>query len=210
VASRQDGYGLPRAFYHEHALYVAEIECIWRAGWLFAGYTCQIPHPGDIFTVRLESDSLLILRGDDEQIRAFHNVCTHRGTLLLEEGQHSVRALVYPYHQWTFARSGELLKCAGMQTEIEKSQLGLHQVHLEVCAGLIFISFAQNPPDFEPARQAIAPLAIPQGFERARIAQSKDYEVQEKLFSPLNPSEEGILPPPHHAPRKILCLRRSS
>ena len=59
VASRQQGYGLPRAFYHDQALYAREIERIWRGGWLFAGYTCQVPRPGDFFTLLVENDSLL-------------------------------------------------------------------------------------------------------------------------------------------------------
>ncbi len=178
VASRQEGYGLPREFYHDQALYTHEIERIWRTGWLFAGYTFQLSRPGDFFTLTLANDSLIIMRGDDEQIRAFHNICTHRGTLLTEEGSGSVRALVCPYHQWTFSRQGELLRCFGMQEGIEKGQLGLQQVRVETCAGLIFISFAENPPAFEPARQLIAPLASPQGFAQAKIAHSQTYEVR--------------------------------
>lgn len=178
VASRQEGYGLPRAFYHDQALYEREMECIWRGGWLFAGHTCQIPRPGDFFTLTIANDSLIIMRGDDGQIRAFHNVCTHRGTLLTEEACGSVRALACPYHQWTFTRHGELLSCHGMQEGIDKSQLGLHQVQLETCVGLIFISCAETPPAFEPARQLMAPLAGPQGFERAKLAQSKAYIVK--------------------------------
>ncbi|HEY0756104.1 MAG TPA: aromatic ring-hydroxylating dioxygenase subunit alpha [Ktedonobacteraceae bacterium] len=178
VASRQEGYALPRAFYHDLALYAHESQSIWRNGWLFAGFTCQIPHPGDFFTLNVEDDTLIILRGDDEQIRAFHNVCTHRGTLLTTEAHGSVRALVCPYHQWTFTRQGELFHCSGMQEGLDKSRLGLHQVQLETCAGLIFLSFAHQPPAFEPARQSLAPLAMPQGFERAKIAWSKRYEVK--------------------------------
>src|SRR5207248_7902466 len=85
VASRQEGYGLPRAFYHDSALYEHEMERIWRRGWVFAGHTCQIPRPGDFFTFTIDTDSLIVMRDDEGRVRAFHNVCTHRATLLCEQ-----------------------------------------------------------------------------------------------------------------------------
>jgi len=67
VASRREGYGLLRAFYHDEALYAHELDRIWRHGWVFAGHTCQIPRPGDYFTVTLDADSLIVVR--DDQVR---------------------------------------------------------------------------------------------------------------------------------------------
>ena len=178
VSSRREGSGLPRAFYHDPVLYEYEMERIWRNGWIFAGHTCQIPQPGDFFTFPFENDSLILIRDDDKQIRALHNVCTHRGTLLTEEQSGHVRALVCPYHQWTFTRSGALLSCYGMQDGLDKSQLGLASAHVEVCEGLIFVSFGAKPPAFEPARALLAPFARPQGLAHAQVAQSVEYEVQ--------------------------------
>jgi Rieske 2Fe-2S family protein len=178
VASRRAGYGLPRAFYHDGALYEHELERIWRRGWVFAGHTCQIPRPGDFFTLAIDTDSLIVMRDDAGHIRAFHNVCTHRGTLLCDQEAGHVRAIVCPYHQWTFALRGDLLKCAGMQDDVDRSRLGLHTVHVETCAGLIFVSLAAAPPPFAPARELMAPFARPQGFERARVARILDYEIR--------------------------------
>lgn len=178
IASRSVGQGLPRTFYHDSALYTTEIERIWRRGWIFVGHTCQIPAAGDFFTFAFEADSLLLIRDDERQIRALHNVCTHRGTLLTAQQSGHVRALVCPYHQWTFARNGTLLSCHGMQEGIDKSQLGLASVPVEICEGLIFVSFAQTPPVFDPARGPLAPFARPQGLTRAKIAHMVDYEVR--------------------------------
>ncbi len=178
IASRQPGYSLPRPFYHDSDLYALEMRTIWRRGWLFAGFTCQIPLPGDFLTLTLDGDSILILRDDDGAVRAFHNVCTHRGTVLCEEESGHSRALVCPYHQWTFSRRGELLKCHGMQEDLDKSILGLRPISLELCAGLIYISLAEQPLPFESARQTMAPAALPQGFEHAKPAKIVDYEIQ--------------------------------
>jgi Rieske 2Fe-2S family protein len=178
VASRQEGYGLPRAFYHDAALYEYELEHIWRKGWVFAGHICQIPSPGDYFTFPLDNDSLIVMRDDEGHVRAFHNVCTHRGTVLCLEEEGHVRAIVCPYHQWTFSRRGDLISCVGMQDDIDKSKLGLHVVRVETCEGLIFVSLARTPPPFESARELMAPFARPQGFERAKIAKTIDYEIR--------------------------------
>src|SRR5262245_60034387 len=85
VASHQPGHGLPRAFYLNADLYSLEILRVWRNGWLFAGHACEIPAPGDYFTLALDADPLLVIRGDDGAIRAFHNVCRHRGMILCQE-----------------------------------------------------------------------------------------------------------------------------
>ncbi len=176
VAMRQNGCGLPRAFYHDEVLYHAEIERIWRRHWLFAGHTCQIPQPGDYFTFALGTDSVIVMRDDDGAIRPFHNVCRHRGTLLCQQETGHVGRIVCPYHQWTYSRRGELLSTQGMHS-LDAGNLDLHPVHAQTCAGLIFLSFAEAPPDFGPARELFAAFAQPQGFERAKVAKIIDYEV---------------------------------
>ncbi len=178
IASRQPGYGLPRAFYHDQALYQAELDVIWRGGWLFAGHACQIPQPGDYFLYEVDGDSIIIARQDDGGIKAFHNVCRHRGSVICENEQGHVKRFICPYHQWTFGRDGKLLLWRGMQEDLDKSQFGLHPVHVQDVEGLIFISLAAEPPDFSAAYETIAPVIRPQGFNRAKVAKILDYEVQ--------------------------------
>lgn len=177
VESRQPGHGLPRPFYHEELLYRFEMETIWRRGWLFAGHSCQIPRPGDYFLYEVEGDSVIIIRGDNGQVKALYNVCRHRGSVLCQEPEGSVKRFVCPYHQWTYDRNGRLLLQRGMQPGLDKSQLSLHAVHAREVEGMIFISLAETPYDFEAAYQTIAPVAKPQGMARARVAKIMDFEV---------------------------------
>jgi Rieske 2Fe-2S family protein len=177
IASRQPGHGLPRPFYHEELLYKAEMDGIWRRGWLFAGHSCQIPNPGDYFLYEVDGDSVILVRQDDGQVKALFNVCRHRGSVICTEAEGNVKRFICPYHQWTYDRGGRLLLWRGMQAGLDKSELGLHPAHVREVEGFIFISLAKEPPDFEPAYQAIAPVVHPQGLARAKVAKIMDFDV---------------------------------
>jgi Rieske 2Fe-2S family protein len=177
IGSRLPGHGLPRSLYHDELLQRAEMEIIWRGGWLFAGHSCQIPNPGDYFLYDVDEDSLIIIRQDDGGVKAFYNVCRHRGSIICEEAEGHIKRLICPYHQWTYDRDGHLILFRGMQEGLDKSQLGLHQASAREVEGMIFVSLSQEPPDFEPAYQAIAPMARPQGLTHAKIAKIMDFDV---------------------------------
>ena len=168
LATRRDGYGMPRGFYHTDELYEAEVRRIWYGGWLFAGFAFEIPNPGDYLTFEIDTSSVLVMRGDDGEVGAFHNVCRHRGTQLCREESGHLQNIVCPYHSWTYSRRGELLSCHGMQEGIDKSKHGLKRIHAEVVAGLIYISLADSPPSFEGLRAEFSAAAKPQGFDRAQ------------------------------------------
>ena len=132
---------------------------------------------GDYFTLDVENDSLVVVRDDDGQINALHNVCRHRGTLICEQSSGQVRRFVCPYHQWTYARDGSLRSCRGMQDDLDKSELGLHRAHARQLEGLIFVSLAERPPDWNEAAQVLGEMAHPQKMEQARVARIVDYDV---------------------------------
>lgn len=177
IARRVPGYSLPGEFYASDAVYRAEVDRIWRRGWLFVGHTCEIPEPGDYFTFAVDDDSLIVMRDDAGQIHALWNVCRHRGTQLCDQPQGKVGRIVCPYHQWVYGRDGSLQSCRGMQSEVDKSQLGLLHAQARELAGLIFVSLSDNPPDFDAVVDAIGPIIRPQGFDRAKPAKIVDYDV---------------------------------
>ena len=177
LATRRDGHGMPRAFYNTDALYAEEIARIWQGAWLFAGFTLELPKPGDYITMTVDNTPVLVMRDDAGEIRAFHNVCRHRGTLLCRQESGHVRAIICPYHSWTYSRQGDLIACHGMQEELDKSKLGLKPLHVEVVAGLIYVSLSPSPPAFGPLRDRFVAAAKPQGFDRAKIAKVTEYEV---------------------------------
>ena len=178
IGSCRPGWSLPREFYSAEEIYRADVEAVWRKGWLFAGHACEIPKPGDYFTVPVDTDSIIVVRGENGLIHGLHNVCRHRGSIVCTEPVGHASRLVCPYHQWAYGLDGRLLACRGMQEDLDKSQFGLHRVHTREVEGLIFVSLATEPPPFEEAQATLGPILKPQGFRHAKVAKAVDYLVK--------------------------------
>lgn len=178
IDSHREGCSLAGELYSDEDVYEFEIARIWQRGWLFVAHDCEIPEPGDYVTVEVGDDSLIVVRDDSGSICAMHNTCRHRGTLICHQPKGHVGLLVCPYHQWTYTRSGTLHSCRGMQQDIDKSRLGLHPGHVRLMDGMVFVCLADNPTDFQSAYDLMAPIARPQGLQRARIAKVIEYKIE--------------------------------
>ena len=172
------GWGLEQPFYTDAQIFDLEWEHVWKKFWLFAGTTSEIPKPGDYFTYTAHHDSVIIIRGDQGEVFAHYNTCRHRGSLIcLKERGHSPK-LMCPYHQWVYNKDGSLFKARLMPEDFDKSSFGLHPVNVKVAHGLIFISLAQNPPDFTRVAQEYAPFLRPYKIDQAKVAYQKRYELR--------------------------------
>ena len=80
VRNRRDGFSLQQPFYIDPDFYKLDMELIWYREWLFVGHNCEIPKPGGFFTVQVGDYPVVVVRGRDGEIRAFHNSCRHRGS----------------------------------------------------------------------------------------------------------------------------------
>ena len=178
LAQCRPGWSLPGAFHRDEEVYRLDVQRVWRTGWLFAGHSCEIPQSGDYFTLDVDTDSIIIIRGEDAKIHALYNVCRHRGSIICTEPSGHASRLVCPYHQWAYGLDGKLIACRGMDEDLDKAEFALHRIHTREIEGLIFISLAEEPAPFEPAFKTLSPLLEPQGFHRAKVARAVDYLVQ--------------------------------
>jgi Rieske 2Fe-2S family protein len=178
IARQPSGHSLLGPFYSDDEVYRLDCQRVWRTGWLFAAHSCEISKPGDYLTLEVDRDSVIVTRDRNGQARALHNVCRHRGSLICDNSDGHVNKLVCPYHRWSYDLDGRLLHAPGMQEDLNKSELGLQSIPIRETAGLIFISLASEPPDFDAAHDLIATLAKPQGLTRAKVAKAVDYLVK--------------------------------
>lgn len=151
---------IPAAAYYDPAYFALECEAVFRRVWQQVGHVCELPEPGSFIVRELEAlkASILIVRGRDGEIRAFHNVCTHRGTQLVAESSGKKGGFTCRYHAWTFNDDGSLRAAPDFERfYVGKDELGLPRVALEVCAGLIFINL--DPKPAQTLREYLGPFA---------------------------------------------------
>jgi Rieske 2Fe-2S family protein len=128
-----------------------------------------------VFVVDIGKTSVLIVRDDDLQIRAFHNVCRHRGARLVDGPHEQVGNLVCRYHAWTYSLEGDLIFADHMGEDFDKSCRGLKPVHLRSVAGLLFICLAEEAPaDIEDMAAAMTPYLVQHDIPNTKIAHSVD------------------------------------
>lgn len=166
----QRGFGLAREFYADQDLFEVELEAIWYGQWLLAGVSCEIAAPGQWIKVDVGRASVVIMRGEDGALRGFHNTCRHRGSRICREDKGKSRNLVCPYHQWTYASTGELLFARDMGSSFDKGEHGLRPVHVREVSGYVFMSLAQAPAPFEEFEQVVRPYLAPHGLAQAKVA----------------------------------------
>ncbi len=150
---------VPAKPYYDPEWFALETEAVFKRSWINVGHVCELPEPGCFIRREMEfaKASLLIVRGKDGLIRAFYNVCTHRGTQLVEAAAGKQATFSCPYHMWTFGSEGTLLSAPDFdQFYLDKKDCALKQVAIDFCAGMIFVNFEKEPV---PLRQWLGVLA---------------------------------------------------
>ncbi|MGB0388172.1 MAG: aromatic ring-hydroxylating oxygenase subunit alpha [Ardenticatenaceae bacterium] len=145
-------YTLPRKYFASQEIYQEEVAKIFRREWFAVGRVEQIAKAGQYFLVPFGQDNIIVLRDNEGQVQAFHNVCRHRGTRLCsaESGQLK-KTIQCPYHAWTYALNGQLIGAPGMNivSGFDKADFPLHSVPVHVWGGMIFINLSNNKLSFE-------------------------------------------------------------
>lgn len=173
------GWSLPRELYVGAETYVADLEAVWLTHWVFAGHSCDVRGTGDFFVFDLGDESLIIVRGEDANLRALHNVCRHRGSRIVDDAAGSASRLVCPYHQWAYGLDGCLRACGGVERELDlaRDQLSLRSARVVEVAGLVFVSFAADPATFDGARADLERELAAHELAGAKIAARRSYVV---------------------------------
>ncbi|REE21531.1 Rieske 2Fe-2S family protein [Paraburkholderia sp. BL27I4N3] len=175
IERRKKNYTLEAPFYTSEDIFALDMDAIFRQHWIQVAVEPDVPEPGDYITVEIGNDSILIVRDDDMQVRAFHNVCRHRGARLCNTDKGSLGNIVCPYHSWTYNLNGDLMFAEHMGDQFDRCKHSLKSVHVENLAGLIFICLADNPPtDFAVMRAAMEPYLQPHDLAGCKIAASID------------------------------------
>lgn len=158
----EDSIGLPNEFYIDEKLFAFERDGVISKEWAAISFVSDLKSPGYVKPVNFMGLPLVIVRDNNDEIKVFHNVCSHRGMKLVHEQGQSPGVLVCPYHAWTYDLDGDLKgtpHIGGVDKHTDErfkcENHGLRQVRSFVWFGIVFVNLSGDAPKF---LDAIAPL----------------------------------------------------
>jgi choline monooxygenase len=179
--------GLPSAAFVDERWFAAEVESLVVPHWMCVALADDVAEPGDLHPFTLAGMPLLAARGRDHEVRVFHNVCSHRGSMLVDAPQCGVSRITCPYHQWMFGLDGALEHtphAGGFRVhtapEIDKDVHGLRQVRSAVWNGFVFVDLSGTAVPFDEHIRPTADRLSPVDFSLLRHdrALDRDYVLQ--------------------------------
>jgi phenylpropionate dioxygenase-like ring-hydroxylating dioxygenase large terminal subunit len=172
----------PQAYMSPH-FFAFEREAVFMHSWLCVGRVQQIPRPGDFLAVTLADEPVLVVRGEDGEIRAMSAVCRHRGHPLRENCSGKAERFVCPYHRWTYGLDGDFIGAPHMRKTVSREQLRaesrLPPIKTELWQGFIFVNFDDDALPLAPTLRKLDPymagydldamVTIPPRFDAAPV-----------------------------------------
>jgi Rieske 2Fe-2S family protein len=194
---------IPAHYYYDARHYERELDVFWHRMWIMAGREEEVPEPRCYKVVTIGTQSIVILRDLEGRLRAFHNTCRHRGSIICteEQGRLPGRRLVCPYHNWTYTLDGQLAATPRRMEspDFDLEDYPLFKVAVDTWGGFVFVNLAGD----EAASLSVALGEMPErfknyGFENLRIGKRIVLDVRANwklLFE--NFSECFHCPPVH-------------
>jgi phenylpropionate dioxygenase-like ring-hydroxylating dioxygenase large terminal subunit len=163
-----EGWSLPAWTYHDPEFAALEVERIFRPGWQVVCHINDVPNTGDWHSLDYIGESVIVVRGADAQIRAFTNVCRHRGSRLVDGASGCAKKLVCPYHSWTYDLDGALtgVPDSASYPTLDKGKAGLARVDCDIWRGFIFVRLESGGPSVAEMMAPYEEMVAPYQFER--------------------------------------------
>jgi phenylpropionate dioxygenase-like ring-hydroxylating dioxygenase large terminal subunit len=170
------GFSLPQHYYVNEEVFAKDLEILAK-DWILIDHGSRIPNEGDFFTFEYGKESIIIVRGRDGQIGAFHNVCRHRGSRVCVKSSGTVNSFTCPYHAWTYDLKGVLKGAALMPAGFRKEAYNLKPCHVREIDGLIVINMSDRPPDLDAMLEPQKPFLDFLDIKQTKIAARRSYRT---------------------------------
>jgi len=170
---------LPGRAYHDATIHEWERANFFRADWVIVGRSSEAPEPGTYFLTELDGESIIVARGRDAELRAFYNVCRHRGTAVVEEQCGRAVRFQCPYHAWIYDLDGKLVRAKHTEDleDFSLGEYGLAPIRLEAWQGFVFLNLYANPAPLVDQLGDLVDHVARFDFSALRPARTIDYGV---------------------------------
>ncbi len=197
---------LPARYFYDEELFRLEQERIFMSAWHLIGHTSELSEPGAFIVRDIFDQSIVATRGRDGRVHAFHNVCQHRGTRLVEEDR-GVQKGVFrcPYHSWCYSHDGSLRSAprSDRLKDFDKANWSIPTVRVEEFGGFYYFNLDPSAPSMQelfPGADTEMRRVFPQ-LDEMRLVGEKDFVVPANWKVIMDNSIEGYhfrLSGPHH------------
>lgn len=165
-----DGWTLPAWTYSDAEFFALEQERVFAPSWQVVCHVSDIAKPGDWHSLDYLGESVIVVRGTDAVVRAFTNVCRHRGSRIADGARGCAKKLVCPYHAWTYELDGRLtgVPDSASYAGLDKGGHGLAPVAMEIWRGFIFVRLKDEGPSVAQMMAPYEAQVEPYRFEDLR------------------------------------------
>jgi glycine betaine catabolism A len=167
---RRTDHTLPQPLYTTQAAFDFDMAAIYGQSWLMVGMECELPKSGSYISLMIGQWPVIITRDKSGEIRAFHNSCRHRGSMICAPGTGTAPKLVCPYHRWTYDLDGSLFAAQRMPDDFVKADHGLKPVAIKNVEGFLFICLSETPPPFDEFGDTLSAYVAPHNLKNAKLA----------------------------------------
>jgi glycine betaine catabolism A len=177
VLAPEPARGLPRAAYVDERVFRYEREHLLETCWTCVGRAQELGAPGDFLLAQVAGEELLVVRGADLELRAFYNVCRHRGLRLVDVERGRARELTCAYHGWIYELSGQLRAAPYLPLSFQRGCAGLRSVRLAELHGFVWVSLSSDAAAPEQALADAPPWLTRPELAHLRLGRAVAYEV---------------------------------
>src|SRR5579884_919244 len=171
---------LPPRVFHDPAVFAWEQEAWFARDWLCVGREEDAAEPGDYFLVEIADESVIVVRGADGELRAFFNVCRHRGARVVTEPRGRLVRFQCPYHAWVYDLAGKLRQPRHTESLVDfcLDENGLVPARLATWQGFVFLSLADEAPPLLDVLDDLPATLARYGLAALRRARRIEYDVR--------------------------------
>ena len=172
---------IPSPWYFDEGIGELEHSAVFGKTWQAVGRAAQVQNPGQFLTADIAGDPIVVVRGEDSQLRAFYNVCRHHAAAVVTEAQGCAKQFRCPYHGWTYGIDGALKGMVEFDgvCDFERSTNGLVPVHVDTWEDFVFVNLDPDAGSLASFLGSIPPIVAPlQLTKKLRYFDRRTYTLQ--------------------------------
>lgn len=170
----------PKSWYTAPEFFKLERDSVFKENWLIAAREDQLRQPGQYVTGNIMGEPYVIVRGEDQQLRAFYNVCRHHAAEVATGDQGCLKKFECPYHGWTYALDGKLLSAPalGAVEGFDRKFMSLQPLKVEEWGGLVFVNRSENPRPLQADMAGLKTELDAMSFTGLTFVARREYEIK--------------------------------